>query len=307
MIALERGASSTTLNVLSAMAQRYPTGALPSNPGQRWRDDLPDLVEQIASDWELELGDTYVPGGQCAWVAAARGPSGEELVLKVGWRHPEAEHEADGLAHWDGEGAVRCLRRRTFAEASALLLERCVPGTPLSSALPEPEQDVVIAERLARMWARPLPRRHPFRPLHEMCDAWADSFERNVQTDSRGLDPGLAETALELLRALPRGVRAGEGVLLCTDLDAGNVLAAEREPWLVIDPKPFVGDPAYDAVQHMLNCHRRLAGDPLGLSRRMAGLLDVDPERVRLWLFARCTQEALENPAMNGPARRLAP
>jgi streptomycin 6-kinase len=287
------------------MTQRYPTAALPSKPGRRWVDQLPRLVDEIVSDWELELGESYVPGGQCAWVAAARGAAGEELVLKVGWRHPEAEQEADALEHWDGAGAVRCFKARSFDESTALLLERCVPGAPLGSALPEVEQDVVIAGLLSRMWARPLPRRHPFRPLRQMCDAWAASFEQNFEADDGGLDPGLARTGVAMLRELPASVPAGQEVLLCTDLHAGNVLAAQREPWLVIDPKPFVGDPAYDAVQHMLNCDRRLAGDPVGLSRRIAGLLDVDPERVRLWLFARCAQEALRNEAMREPARRL--
>jgi hypothetical protein len=78
---------------------------------------------------------------------------------------------------------------------------------------------------------------------------------------------------------LVRGVSLGE----CTDLHAGNVLAAEREAWLAIDPKPFIGDPAFDPVQHMLNCDERLATDPAGLARRMAALLDLDPDRVRLW------------------------
>lgn len=306
MIALDRGASSTTLNVLSAMAQRYRTGAVPSNPGRRWQEALPRVVDQIVSDWELELGDPYVPGGQCAWVAAARGAAGEELVLKVGWRHPEAEHEVDGLQHWDGNGTVRCLRSQRLEESIALLLERCVPGTSLGSALPEAEQDVVIAGLLRRLWARQLHTNHSFGSLHRMCDGWAGSFESNLRSDPRGLDPGLARTALELLRELSASTPDGE-VLLCTDLHAGNVLAAEREPWLVIDPKPFVGDPAYDAVQHMLNCDQRLFSDPLKLARRMAGLLEVEPERVRLWLFARCTQEALDNRAMRAPARRLAP
>ncbi|HEY4826681.1 MAG TPA: aminoglycoside phosphotransferase family protein [Solirubrobacteraceae bacterium] len=266
---------------------------------------MPRLVDEIASDWGLELGEPYVPGGQCAWVAAARGAAGEELVLKVGWRHPEAEQEGDALEHWDGAGAVRCFKAWSFDESTVLLLERCVPGTPLGSALPEVQQDVVIAGLLRRMWARALPGRHPFRPLREMCDAWAASFERNFGADARGLDPGLARTGVALLRELPASLPAGQEVLLCTDLHAGNVLAAEREPWLVIDPKPFVGDPAYDAVQHMLNCDRRLAGDPVGLSRRMAGLLDLDLERVRLWLFARCAQEALHDEAMREAARRL--
>jgi streptomycin 6-kinase len=55
----------------------------------------------------------------------------------------------------------------------------------------------------------------------------------------------------------------------------------------VIDPKPFVGAPAYDATQHLLNCRERLRRDPLGTIRRFADLLEVDSERVRLWLFAR--------------------
>ena len=84
------------------------------------------------------------------------------------------------------------------------------------------------------------------------------------------------------------------------------MLSAEREPWLVIDPKPFVGDPAYDTAQHMLNCDERLAGDPVGLARRMAALLDLDPERVTRWLFARCAQEAIDDVSMREPARRLA-
>ena len=95
-------------------------------------------------------------------------------------------------------------------------------------------------------------------------------------------------------------------MLLCTDLHAGNVLSSQRQPWLVIDPKPFVGDPAYDAIQHMLNCDR-LAEDPAGLATRMAALLAVDPERVMLWLFARCAQESLHDATMREPARRLAP
>jgi hypothetical protein len=57
----------------------------------------------------------------------------------------------------------------------------------------------------------------------------------------------------------------------------------------------------------MLNCDQRLATDPASLSRLMAGLLDLDPERVRLSLFARCAQESLHDPAMREPARQLAP
>ncbi len=268
-----------------------------------WLAALPDQVAEIASGWSLELADPLVPGGQSAWVAPARNQAGEALVLKVGWRHWEAEHEADALRLWDGDGAVRCLATRSLEGTIALLLERCRPGRQLIR-LPEPAQDVVLAHLLRRLWQHEPPTGHPFDSLEGMCDRWADSFELAFETDRRGLDPGLARAGIETLRRLP--ATAGRSVLLCTDLHAANVLSAQREPWLVIDPKPFVGDPAYDAVQHMLNCEQRLATDPARLSRRMAELLGVDPERVRLWLFARCVQESLQDITMREPARRLA-
>jgi streptomycin 6-kinase len=272
---------------------------------RRWLAALPELVGKIASDWGLEIADPYRPGGQTAWVAPVRDPAGDELVLKVAWRHFEAEHEADGLHHWDGNGVVRCHAAWSLDDTNVLLLERCTPGRQLRRSLPEAAQDVIIAGLLRRLWARAPQVDHPFSPLAEMCRCWADSFERGLEADARGLDAGLAREGVLLLRTLPE--TADRAVLLCTDLHAENVLAARREPWLVIDPKPYVGDPSYDPVQYMLNCHKRLAADPGGLALHMAELLELDPERVRLWLFARCVQESLRDPTMREPARRLAP
>jgi streptomycin 6-kinase len=96
-------------------------------------------------------------------------------------------------------------------------------------------------------------------------------------------------------------------MLLCTDLHHGNVLAASREPWLVIGPKPYIGDPAYDPLQHMLNFPGRLTADPAGFVRRMAGLLDLDLERLRLWLFVRCVQESVGVRHLRIAAIQLAP
>jgi streptomycin 6-kinase len=158
---------------------------------------------------------------------------------------------------------------------------------------------------MRRLWRHRPSDGHPFRSLEEMCAQWADCFALDFATDGRGLDPGLARAGMTLLRELSDS--ADRHVILCTDLHAGNVLASKREPWLVIEPKPFIGDAAFDPVQHMLNCDARLASDPVGLSRRLADLLDLDPERVRLWLFARCAQEALHDLSMREPARRLAP
>ena len=73
-------------------------------------------------------------------------------------------------------------------------------------------------------------------------------------------DAGLVEEGLRLMKELARPDPTD--AILATDLHAGNVLRSQREPWLAIDPKPFVGDRAYDPVQHLINCETRLWGYP---------------------------------------------
>jgi streptomycin 6-kinase len=273
-----------------------------------WLGSLPQVVAGLASRWSLSVGEPFQPGGQCSWTAPAIGPSGAALVLKVGFRFPGGEErdEAAGLQTWDGNGAVRLHAACDSESARGLLLERCMPGTALGEVLPEPEQDVVVAALLRRLWAQPH-QAYPFRPLVHMCDAWAAEFEAGYATapSADRLDPGLAREGMALFRELP-GTAASQ-VLLCTDLHGENILAAEREPWLVIDPKPYAGDPAYDVLQHMLCCEARLAADPAALADRMAGLAGLDPGRVRLWLFARSVQESTGSPLLRQVARRLAP
>jgi streptomycin 6-kinase len=259
-------------------------------------------VARWCAEWSLTVGAPFQPGGQTAWVAPAKTRGGADVVLKIARRHPEAEHEADALRLWAGAGAVRLHESAETDDTIILLLERALPGTVLSDK-PEPDQDEVIAALLPRLWVPPPPQ-HRFRPLAEMCDQWADGFEAKQVAGESGLDPGLAADGMALFRSLPRS--APREVVLCTDLHAGNVLAADREPWLVIDPKPYVGDPTYDVLQHLLNCPERLAADPVGLVSRFADLLGLDGERLGLWLFARCVQESPGWPYLAGVARKLA-
>lgn len=267
-----------------------------------WLAALPHTVGELALTWGLTLGEPFRPGGQTAWVAPAWDATGAQRVLKVAWRHPEAMHEAAGLRVWAGDGAVLLHAARDFDATSALLLERCRPGASLARRS-ETEQDAVVAGLLRRLWVAPVAG---FRPLQEMCDYWADEFEeKSARRGGVGLDAGLVRAGIELFRSLPTS--AGRRVLLVTDLHAENVLAAQREPWLVIDPKPYAGDPTYDPLQHMLNCPTRLLAQPAGFAARMADLLDLDRDRLLLWLFARCVQESPDSPQLAEVARRIAP
>jgi len=266
-----------------------------------WLARLPTIVDELADRWSLRTSEPFEPGGDCSWVARVRDPAGQSLVLKVGFRHVESEHEAAGLLEWGGDGAVLLHDATEDDDTLALLLEACDPGTELGRQEPEDRQDEIVVGLLRRLWREPS-EGHPFRPLQEMCDQWADEYAS--KPDQR-LDAGIARDGLSLFRDLAR--TADQSVLLLTDLHGANILAARREPWLVIDPKPYVGDPCYDLLQHMLNCQERLTADPVGLARRMADLAELDADRVLLWLFARCVQESPDWPGTADLARRLAP
>jgi streptomycin 6-kinase len=245
----------------------------------KWLRSLPSTIARVTTRWSLTVGSPFraIDKG-CAWVAPATDATGKVAVLKVSFPHFEGEHEIQGLRFWDGEPTVRLLAADD--ELHVMLLERCVPGTSLRE-IPEAEQDVVIAGLLRRMWRRP-PASHPFRSLETMLAHWSAEAECGV---AHADDPGLVREGIELLNSLPRA--ATQGALLATDLHAGNVLRSGRAPWLVIDPKPFLGDPAYDATQHLLNCKERLLARPDQTIKKFAELLEVSAERVGLWTFAR--------------------
>ena len=244
-----------------------------------WPARLPDTLTRLGRRWSLTFGTPFDSDeSSCSWVAPVELAGGTPAVVKVGLPHMESEDEIEGLRFWDGDPMVRLLRADD--ESGAMLLERCEPGTALRT-LAEFDQDLVIARVLRRAWRRP-GASPAFRPLSAMLATWS---EETLAASERWPDPGLVREGLRLFRELPSS--ASDDVVLVTDLHAGNVLRARRVPWLAIDPKPFVGDPAYDATQHLLNCEARLRSDPHGTIRRLADLLSVDHERVRLWLFAR--------------------
>jgi streptomycin 6-kinase len=250
-----------------------------------WLTRLPTVIRELQARWALTVGAPFDCDDEvsCAWVAHVTRADGSAAVLKVSMPHFEAEHEIAGLRFWNGDPTVRLIE--ADEPAGAMLLERCVPGTHLRVLRPEVEQDVVVASLLRRLWRRP-DGLHPFRRLSMMTARWT---EETMAQSRRWPDAGVVQDGLDLLQQLSRP--AADDVLLATDLHAGNILQAQREPWLVIDPKPFIGDRAYDATQHLLNCIGRLRAEPLSTIQRLAELLEVDSRRVRMWTFARLAAE----------------
>lgn len=211
-----------------------------------WLADLPRLVEEVTAAWDLEVGPPLEPGGHISWVAPVRRRRDDlHAVVKLQLPHPESDLEADGLRAWSGAGAVLLVDHD--AERRALLIERCEPGTALIDEGGTPDAVEAGAAVGALLHRASAP--HGLDDLETRLAAWADDLDRTIDW-STVPQRALAERALDTMRTRPAACR--DQVLLHGDLNPTNVLTAEREPWLAIDPKPMVGDPAYDGPRLVL-------------------------------------------------------
>lgn len=246
-----------------------------SEEGRAWLERLPGLVAACARRWSLDVGGP-LPGAYLSLVVPVRLRDGSEAVLKVAYPHLEAEHEGAALAEWGGAGAVRLLAQD--AQRWALLIEKCVPGTPLSE-LGQDEGLEVLVDILPMLW---VPAAKPFRTLEQEASHWAEPMPANWERMGRPFEQSLLDEALAALTELP--ATQGEQVLLHQDLHGHNVLRAQREPWLVTDPKPLVGEREFGLAPIIRSFE---FGDSrervVARLDRLSEALHLDRERARRW------------------------
>jgi streptomycin 6-kinase len=255
-----------------------------------WLERVPALVEACAEQWRLDVGDPF-PYAFTSIALACTRADGEPVVLKLQCPDRESEHEAAALGCWDGDGAVRLLDHDSSRHA--LLLERCLPGSTLAELPADEALDVLVA-LLPRLWR---PAGAPFTPLADEAAWWAGYLPERWERAGCPFERRLLDAALDALDTLPS--TQGEQVLLSQDLHADNVLRAEREPWLVIDPKPLVGE-------RELGLAPVVRGAELGHSPeavrarldRLSGELGLDRERVRGWTIAQTLAWAFDGDAV---------
>ena len=245
--------------------------------GAAWLAALPRLASELVKRWDLQLG-VPCPGASVSYVVpVTRGE--ERLVLKVQWPHRECTQEADALKAWDGKGAVRLLAHD--AERHALLLEACAPGTPLSSH-DDIDALTVLTNLLPRLW---ITVEMPFTTLAEEAGGWATTLHADWEAAGRPCEQRLVDAAAAFIAELSSS--QGEQVLLHQDLHGGNVLAAEREPWLVIDPKPLLGEREFALAPVIRSFEFGHSRDQvLNRLNRLSAELNLDRERVLGWTTA---------------------
>ncbi|MFC9753941.1 aminoglycoside phosphotransferase family protein [Streptomyces sp. NPDC056921] len=248
-------------------------------PGAVWLAGLPGIVEELLGRWEC-VPDGEVMHGGVGIIVPVQWPAEGAAVVKVSFPHPGNVHEPDAFVAWGGRGAV--LLHDRDDKHFAMLLERARPST---LAEIEDEDEVArVAGRISHALAVPAPCGLP--RLREQADAWEAQLRQDAEELTHALPRYVVDAAVATVQELGRDQ---PDTLVHGDLHARNILRADREPWLAVDPKGYAGDPAYDGGT-LLKTRALTLVEASDLRKALfrtlhvfAEAAEVDRERTRRW------------------------
>jgi streptomycin 6-kinase len=257
-------------------------------PGAAWLAGLPGIVDDLLERWRC-VPDGEVTHGGVGVIVPVRRRAGDAAVLKVSFPHPGNVHEPDAFAAWDGRGAVRLHDRDD--KRFAMLLERA--GTSTLAEVDDGDVVLTVAGRLNHRLAVPAPPHLP--RLRDQADRWEEQLREDAGRLTHTLSRRVVDVAVATVRELGRDQ---PDLLLHGDLHGRNILCADREPWLAVDPKGYAGDPAYDGGT-LLKSRALTFLEADDLRKAVHHVLDVfaeaaelDRERVRHWAQFHAVQAA---------------
>ncbi len=261
--------------------------------GEQWLMALPALVEEIAQDWQLEVGESLL-GGSEAFVARATTIDGFQAVIKVAMPPAEGNtvfaSEITGLKLANGRGYVRLLR--SDLDRRALLLEALGPSLQ-DMGLSSRAQIEIICATLRESWVRVPLDTGLFN--EEKAAQWHTKFIGSLwQQLGEPCSRRAFETALLFTENRARAYDPATAVLVHGDAHSGNTLQTLTEgsgtrSFKLIDPDGLAAGPACDLGVLMRDWLDELLPDPLklGLERRdlLSRLTGADPQAVWEWGF----------------------
>ncbi|MFF1420292.1 aminoglycoside phosphotransferase family protein [Streptomyces sp. NPDC058280] len=257
-------------------------------PGAAWLAELPGIVADLLEGWECAPDGEVMHGG-VGVIVPVRRRAGGTAVLKVSFPHPGNVHEPDAFAAWRGRGAV--LLHERDDERFAMLLERARTST--LAEVEDSDEVATAAGRINRRLAIPAPPGLP--RLREQAATWEEQLRKDTKELTHALPGHVVDAAAATVRELGR---VQPDILIHGDLHARNILRADREPWLAVDPKGYVGDPAYDGGTLLkTRALTLLAADDLRTAVHrlldiFAEAAELDRERVQRWAQLHAVQAA---------------
>lgn len=252
--------------------------------GAEWLQQLPEIITQCEARWNLTAHDHF-PTLSYNYAAPATIADGTAVVLKIGVPRDELITEMDALKLYNGRAICRLID--ADMGMGVLIIERLTPGKMLLELANDDEATQIAAQLMKQLW-RPVPAAHNFPSVAD----WSKGLNRLRETFGGGTGPfsrKLVETAESVFTDLLND--PVEPVVLHGDLHHYNILSAQREPWLAIDPKGVVGDPAYEVGAFLHNPLDFLTWPDWQtiVPRRldiMAEMLEIDRQRLVAWSLA---------------------
>jgi streptomycin 6-kinase len=260
--------------------------------GAVWVKRIPEIISKKEEEWQIKVHDPF----DLTWnyVAPAVRSNGTQAVLKIGFpTDREFTSEIDALQIFNGDGIEQLLEQDR--DNFAILIEKVVPGRPLSELDNDEEATKILASVMKKLW-KPLPQDHTFITLAEWTNAIKEYLDE--YKDTKGpFSYKLVEKANYLFEELIS--TSAEPMLVHGDLHQDNVLSSQRDSWLAIDPKGVAAEPAYETAAMIRNPYVRMKNNPdikRILRRRIQILseeLGFDPQRILKWGFAQTMLSAV--------------
>lgn len=245
----------------------------------------------MAAHWQLTLEPPYTQLSY-NYAAPAATADGHPVVLKLGFPNKELSIEIMALRAFNGRGAVKLID--ADEARGALLLERLEPGGPLIQIEDDRQATTILCDVIQR-----LSKIQVAQSIFPSVADWGQGFARlRAQfVDGHGPFPEDLVARAESLYGL-LVTSSDKPILLHGDLHHGNVLSAQRQPWLAIDPKGVLGEPAYEVgacLRNPVHQMSRLTSPETVLARRVdifVHELGLDRERVLGWAFSQAVLSA---------------
>jgi len=271
-----------------AIPAAFGNDAPRSDDWRTWLAALPRRIDDVLAEWELAV-DGDAMHGFAALAVPVRERDGRASILRFSWPHDEQEHEHLGLQAWHGDGTV--LMYRADPARAVMLLERLHQRDLDSVEILEACE--IVAGFYPRLHVPALPQ---LRALSTYIERWTNNLAA-LPADAP-VPRRMVEQAVSLGRDFVTDA-ATDDVMIHGDLHYENVLAADREPWLVIDPKPMAGDGHYEVAALLWNRWDEAVatGDVrTAVRQRFHTVVDIaglDEERTRDWVVVRMLHNAL--------------
>lgn len=253
---------------------------------RQWAFRVPDLIATAGDAWGITVGDPLASGYSLLFQAQREDST--PAILKLAFpRRSEVLREVSVLRA--AKGARMAELYEADVERGLLLIERVVPGESLLDlAYTDDTAATRVVAELLRGHVLPL-RSQAVPSAVEICMDF-QLYERGFGA-AAPVPLNLVENAARIAASLWSS--DASPLLLHGDLHHGNVLRSTRAGWLMIDPKGFAGELAFELAALLINPMDMLRDciDPAFLfdcrMNVLQEILDVDRDRVVAWTYVR--------------------